>query len=59
MSIHGSVVVLGADAAQAQGMVDGVATFDEVVKKMRPDARTSAKPRASWLAYVQQAIEVL
>jgi ClpP class serine protease len=30
--------VLGADAAQAQGMVDGVATFDEVVRKMRRDA---------------------
>lgn len=42
--------VLGAEAAQAQGMVDGLATFDEVVKKMRRDARSGAKPRASRLA---------
>jgi signal peptide peptidase SppA len=42
--------VLGANAAQAQGMIDGVATFDEVVRKMRRDAKSNARPRASRLA---------
>jgi len=51
--------VLGADAAQAHGMVDGVATFDEVVRKMRRDAKFSARPKASRLAYAQRAIEIL
>lgn len=51
--------VLGTDVAQAQGMVDGVATFDEVVRKMRRDASASAIPRASRLAQVQRAIEIL
>jgi len=51
--------VLGADAAQAQGMVDGVATFGEVVRKMRRDAMTSAKPKVSRLAQAQRAIEIL
>ena len=51
--------VLGADAAQAQGMVDGVATFDELVRKMRSKAKPAAKPRASRLAYAQRAIEIL
>jgi hypothetical protein len=40
-------------------MVDGVATFDEVVRKMRRDARSSAKPRALRLAQAQRAIEIL
>ena len=41
--------VLGADAALAANMVDGIATFDEVIKKMRSQAKASAlaKPRAS------------
>ena len=51
--------VLGADAALAQGMVDGVATFDDVVKKMRSNAKAAAKPRASRLAYAQRVIEIL
>jgi len=51
--------VLGADAAQAQGMVDGVATFDEVVRKMRRDAKSGARPKASRLAQAQRAIEIL
>ena len=33
--------VLGADAALASSMVDGIATFDDVVKKMRRDARAN------------------
>ena len=32
--------VLGADAALAEKMVDGVATFDEVVRKMQRDSRS-------------------
>ncbi|MEO8544915.1 MAG: S49 family peptidase [Burkholderiaceae bacterium] len=34
--------VLGADAALAQNMVDGVATFDDVVRKMRRYAKAGA-----------------
>lgn len=56
---HGQGRVLGADAAQAQGMVDGVATFGEVVRKTRRHAKSSARPKASRLAYVQRAIEIL
>lgn len=51
--------VLGADAAMAQNMVDGVATFDDVVRKMRRDAKTSAKPKASRLSHAQRALEIL
>jgi signal peptide peptidase SppA len=51
--------VLGADAAMAQNMVDGVATFDDVVKKMRLDARGSAKPRMSRLSQAQRALAVV
>jgi signal peptide peptidase SppA len=51
--------VLGGDAAQAQGMIDGVATFDHVVRKMRRDAKSVARPRASRLAYAQRVIEIL
>jgi len=51
--------VLGADAAQAQGVADGVATFDEVVGKMQRDARSIPRPKASRLACAQRAIEIL
>ena len=51
--------VLGADAAQAQAMVDGVATFDEVIGKMRRDARATGRPKASRLARVLREIEIL
>lgn len=51
--------VLGADAVQAQGMVDGVATFDEVVRKMRRDARSSARPKVSRLAQAQRELDIL
>ena len=37
---------LGADAALAAGMIDGVMTFDQVIKKMQKDLR-SAKPVAA------------
>ena len=36
--------VLGADAALASRMVDGIATFEDVVKKMRRVARAQIKP---------------
>ena len=51
--------VLGADAAMAQNMVDGVATFDDVVRKMRRDAKSSAKPGASRLAQARNALSIL
>lgn len=51
--------VLGADAAQAQGMVDGVATFDDVARKMRRDAKYSAKPRATRLAQARNILAIL
>ena len=55
----GQCRVLGADAAQAHGMVDGVATFDEVVRKMRRDARVGARPKASRLAQARNALSIL
>ena len=53
--------VLGADAALAANMVDGIATFDDVVKTMRSQAKlsTTAKPRASRLAFAQRVIETM
>ena len=51
--------VLGADAALAQNMVDGIATFDDVLKKMRRDAKTNVRPRASRLVYAQRVLEIL
>ena len=51
--------MLGAEAVQAQSMVDGVATFDEVVRTMRRDARELVKPKASRLLQVQRAIQIL
>ena len=53
--------VLGADAALAANMVDGIATFDDVVKKMRSQAKLSAlaKPRTSRLAFAQRVIETM
>ncbi|NBS98856.1 MAG: S49 family peptidase, partial [Betaproteobacteria bacterium] len=37
--------VLGADSALAQGMVDGVASFDEVLRKMRKASKPSITAR--------------
>lgn len=50
--------VLGADAALAQNMVDGVATFDDVLKKMRRDAKATAKPKQSRLAQARNALAI-
>ena len=51
--------VLGADAALAQNMVDGVATFDEVIKKMRRAARQPAPQGASRLKQARDALALL
>jgi hypothetical protein len=37
--------VLGADEALAQGMVDGVATLADVVRRMQKDARAAKAER--------------
>ena len=50
--------VLGADAALTQNMVDGVATFDDVVRKMRRDAKGQAKPRVNRLARAQRDLAI-
>lgn len=48
--------VLGADAAMAQNMADRVATFDDVVRKIRRDAKASAEPDLSRFAQAQRAL---
>ena len=50
--------LLGADAAQAQNLADGVATLDEVIRKMWCEARATARPKASRLARVQRELEI-
>lgn len=47
--------VLGADAALAENMVDGIATFDEVVKKMQ----RAAKPARSALKAAQNTLALI
>ena len=51
--------MLGADAALVQNMADGVATFDDVVRKMRRDAKGDVKPRASRLAQARNALSII
>ena len=51
--------VLGADAALASSMVDGIATFDDVVKKMRRDARAQIKPNASRLNQARNSLSLM
>ena len=51
--------VLGADAALAQNMVDGIATFDDVLKKMRRDAKQQARPGASRLKQARDSLALL
>lgn len=50
---------LGADAAQAAGMVDGVMTFDDVVKKMQKDLRAQRPAGANRAAIAQRDISLL
>ncbi len=51
--------VLGADAALAQNMVDGIATLDEVLKKMRRDAKQQVRPGASRLKQARDSLALL
>jgi signal peptide peptidase SppA len=51
--------VFGADAALASSMVDGIATFDDVVKKMRRDARAQIKPNASRLNQARNSLALM
>ena len=51
--------VLGADAALSSHMVDGVATLDDVISKMRRAVRISSKPRVSRLAIAQKELQIL
>ena len=51
--------VLGADAALAISMVDGIATFEDVVKKMRRDARAQIKPNASRLNQARNSLALM
>jgi signal peptide peptidase SppA len=51
--------VLGADAALASSMVDGIATFENVVKKMRRDARAQLKPNASRLNQARNSLALM
>ena len=51
--------VLGADAALASSMVDGIATFNDVVKKMRRYARAQLKPNASRLNQARNSLALM
>lgn len=58
--------VLGADAALAANMVNGIATFDEVIKKMQKDARSanrnagrSAETKPSRLAAAMRDLQIM
>jgi signal peptide peptidase SppA len=57
--------VLGADAAFAQNMVDGIASFDQVLSKMQKDTALSAKsnspvkPKTSRLAQARTELGIL
>lgn len=50
--------VLGADAALAEKMVDGICTFDDVVKKMQKTLQSN-KASASRLASAQRALKLV
>lgn len=51
--------VLGADAALAQKMVDGIATFDDVLARMQKSARSSQPAGASRLKQARQALDLI
>ena len=50
--------VLGADVALAQNMVDGVATFDEVVRTMRHKVKGSGKKSVNRLVLAKRALAI-
>jgi ClpP class serine protease len=51
--------VLGADAALAENMVDGISTLDGVLKLMRSRTKANAKPKVSRLAQARNALSIL
>ncbi len=51
--------VYGAQQAHSAGMVDGVMTFDDVVKKMGKDLKASSRNQASHLARAQRELAML
>jgi capsid assembly protease len=51
--------VLGADAALAAKMVDGIATFDDVLAKMQKSAVPQKPPGASRLGQARAALALI
>lgn len=51
--------VLGADAALSEKMVDGIMTFDDVIRKMQKDAKSAQRTGASRLAVAQRELEIM
>lgn len=51
--------VLGADAALVQRMVDGIASFDDVLAKMQKSAISQKPPRASRLGQARAALALI
>lgn len=51
--------VLGADAAMAQNMVDGIATFDDVLAKMQANARSNRPTSQSRLKQARDALALI
>lgn len=51
--------VVGADEAVSQNMIDGVATFDEVVSKLQAKAKRAAARSSSALAVARNQIAIL
>ena len=51
--------VLGADAAMAQNMVDGVATFDDVLVKMQANVRSNRPTSQSRLKQARDALALI
>ncbi|PUE13957.1 peptidase S49 [Limnohabitans sp. MMS-10A-192] len=51
--------VLGAEAALASNMVDGIASLDDVVRKMRRNAKVQNKPQASRLLQARNSLAYL
>jgi ClpP class serine protease len=51
--------VLGADAALAQRMVDGIASFDDVLAKMQKSAISQKPPGASRLGQARAALALV
>lgn len=51
--------MLGADAALAAKMLDGIATFDDVLAKMQKTARSNQSARAFWLMQTRAALALV